>query len=52
MPARRPEQELATPVLVSVLYLDRQTRKLDSVDEITLGSVSLMSSAGPRGWRR
>lgn len=36
-------QEPATPVSLSVLYLDRQTRKLDTVDGITLGGMDSVS---------
>jgi predicted MPP superfamily phosphohydrolase len=37
------QQDPATPISLSVLYLDRRTRTLDTVDEITLGGIGSVS---------
>jgi predicted MPP superfamily phosphohydrolase len=37
------QQDPPTPVTLSVLYLDRTTRRLDTVDEVTLGGIGSVS---------
>jgi predicted MPP superfamily phosphohydrolase len=37
------QQDPATPVSLSVLYVDRASRRLDAVDEITLGGIGSVS---------
>jgi hypothetical protein len=37
------QQEPTTPVSLSVLYLDRTSKRLHSVDEVTLGGLGTVS---------
>jgi hypothetical protein len=39
-----PDQEKPTPVRASVLYFDRDTRRLQAWDDITLGGLGLVSA--------